>query len=133
MSKQRGFTLLELLIAIAVVGVATVSLLGLHARNLRTAARTQDLLVAETLAASLVATSRAGSYPEPGQEEGRFDTERWAAGATGAQPAANWRDRFTWSRNVLSTPLPGLRQVTVAVSLPDSDIPLVELTWLVKQ
>ena len=54
-SRQSGFTLLEVMVALAVIATAFTALLGLHVRNLETMARenafSRSLLLAETLAA----------------------------------------------------------------------------------
>lgn len=51
---QRGFTLLEVLVAVAVAGFALVSLLGLHGRSIRMTIRDQNMTRATLLARELV-------------------------------------------------------------------------------
>ena len=68
MQSQRGFTLLEILVAVAILGVALVSLLGLHARNLRLFSESQDVTIAGLLASRLAAETQAGAFPPIGTE-----------------------------------------------------------------
>jgi general secretion pathway protein I len=51
---QGGFTLLEVLVAVAVVGFALVSLLGLHGRNVKMTIRDQNMTRATLLARELI-------------------------------------------------------------------------------
>ena len=74
-SRAAGFTLLEVLVAVAVLGVAVVTLLGLQARNMKLAADTRDLTVAGLLATSLAAKTKSGAFPESGTIDGKFTAE----------------------------------------------------------
>src|SRR5215510_6015975 len=49
-----GFTLIEVLVALAIIAFAFVGLLGLHARNIKAVARDQNLTRATLLARELV-------------------------------------------------------------------------------
>ena len=57
-TSRNGFTLLEVLVAVTILGVAVVSLAGLHARNIRLMNRSQDMNVAAMLASRLTASMR---------------------------------------------------------------------------
>lgn len=136
-SKQRGFTLLEVLIAIAVLGTAVVALLGLHARNIRLAAEIQDITIAGTLASQVVASTRSRPFPEVGVTEGEFRndpdssilfSDREEAPYGGSNAAA-----FRWTREVSPTALENLRQVRVVVHRSDSDHVLAELLFGMRQ
>lgn len=101
---MKGFTLLEVLVAAAVLAVAMVSLLGLHARNIRLIADTQTLTEAGLLAARLATTTKTGAFPPLGHSSGE------SGGDNG--PGTS----LSWTREVAETGLPGLHQVRINVS-----------------
>ena len=80
-----GFTLLEVLIAVAIVAIALVTFMGLHLRSLDATIRAQDLTTAVLLAQGKMATM--GEFPDTGEEQGKFagpELERfqWATAVT---------------------------------------------------
>jgi general secretion pathway protein I len=66
-----GFTLLEVLVAIAVVAIALVTFMGLHLHSLDDTIRAQDLTTAVLLAQGKMATM--GEFPDTGEAEGKFE------------------------------------------------------------
>jgi prepilin-type N-terminal cleavage/methylation domain-containing protein len=121
-----GFTLLEVLIATAILAVTVVTLLGLHARNLALAAETADLTAAGVLAENVIAAAQLEPLLGEGVLEGDFsekrddDSENVVYGGPDSS-------RFEWSREVLPTLLPALKQVRVRVSLDGQTRVLAEL------
>jgi len=102
-SAERGFTLLETMIALAIVGIALVTLLGLANRSIGTNARLQKitqatLLAQEKMTEIEVRTSLSGN--EFQNETGDF-----------AKPFAEYR----WRTAFEDTPLAAVKQVTVIV------------------
>ena len=100
----RGFTLLEVLVAVAVLGLALVSLLGLHVRNIDLIARDQRVTEATLLARALMTEVESGPFPDLGAESGDFELE--------------YPDRYPdlrWEREVTPTPVPNVREVRVRV------------------
>lgn len=88
-SQQAGFTLLEVLVAVAVVAIALVTLLHLHARSLDATIQAQDLTTAVLLAQTKMAA--LGPAPVPGEEQGTYDDpELW---------------KFRWATAVIEHPL----------------------------
>lgn len=84
-SSAAGFTLLEVLVAVAVVAIALVAFMGLHLHSLEDTIRAQDLTTAVLLAQAKLATM--GEFPDPGATEGQFEgpeLERfqWATAVT---------------------------------------------------
>jgi general secretion pathway protein I len=84
-TSAPGFTLLEVLVAVAIVAIALVTFMGLHLRSLDATIRAQDLTTAVLLAQGKVATM--GEFPDTGEEQGKFegpDLERfqWATAVT---------------------------------------------------
>lgn len=51
--RQRGFTLLEILIAVTIIGVGFTALLGLHGKNIKSTIYDQQLSLATLLARQL--------------------------------------------------------------------------------
>ncbi len=131
---ERGFTLLEILVAVAILGVAMVSLLGLQARNLKLVSETQDMTTAAMLAGHRVALIKTGPFPKIGEEEGEF-TEEFVLPGFGEDedeslPGA---DRFLWKSLVQASFAPTLRDVTVSVWLADDrSRPLVSLRFFMR-
>src|SRR5262249_54706992 len=73
---NRGFTLLEVLVAVAVLGLALVSLLGLHVRNIDLIARDERVTEATMLARGLMAEIDADTtMPQLGTTEGDFEDD----------------------------------------------------------
>ena len=107
-----GFTLLEVLVAVAIVGIALVGLLRLHLLSLDATLAAQDLTTAVLLAEGKMATFMAQS-PQEGEDEGRFDGPDL--------------ERFSWTTSVTDYDIGlgdqtsgregaiGLRHVTVSV------------------
>jgi general secretion pathway protein I len=80
-SQPSGFTLLEVLVAVAVIATALVSLLALHGRNIQIIAYDQRLNRATLLAQDLMTrTIVAESFPDPTRSSGEFASDpdfRW--------------------------------------------------------
>ena len=84
-TRAAGFTLLEVLVAVAIVAIALVTFMGLHLRSLDATIRAQDLTTAVLLAQGKMATM--GEFPDTGEEQGKFEgpeLERfqWATAVT---------------------------------------------------
>lgn len=129
---SRGFTLLEILVAVTVLGIALVSLLGLHARNIRLTSHTQDMTTATMLASRLVAVTKAGEIPTEGVTEGTFTSKELGSLRHDEVYGGEDSDRFVWKREVadlvLMPGMPPLRLVTIAVGEADAD-PVAELRF----
>jgi general secretion pathway protein I len=83
--RAAGFTLLEVLIAVAIVAIALVAFMGLHLRSLDATIRAQDLTTAVLLAQAKMATM--GEFPDTGEEKGQFEGPelarfQWATAVT---------------------------------------------------
>ena len=84
-TRAAGFTLLEVLVAVAIVAIALVTFMGLHLRSLDATIRAQDVTTAVLLAQGKMAAM--GEFPETGEEQGKFagpELERfqWATAVT---------------------------------------------------
>lgn len=100
MTDRAGFTLIEMLVALAVFGLAAMALLNLAGENTRSAARVETRtlggLVAENLAVEAMVTPTLAD----GETSGEVSLARQA-----------WR----WTRTVASTDDPELQRVHISV------------------
>lgn len=116
-NASAGFTLLEVMVALAVIATAFTALLGLHVRNLKIAARDQAYTQALLLSRSLISETQLGPYPEVGVAQGDFE-DRWPGRYTG----------FRWERTVSDFGVFDVRQVTIRVVPYDDASAAAELT-----
>ncbi len=102
--RSPGFTLLEVLVAVAVLGLALVSLLGLHVHNIDLIDRDQRVTEATLLARALMTQVEAGPFPDLGTSEGDFELD--------------YPERYPdlrWEQEVLPSPVPMIREVRIRV------------------
>lgn len=76
-TRERGYTLLEIIIAFAVLGLALVLLLGTLSGGLRQVRGSADSARAALHARSLLDVVGVGEPLEPGRREGGFDAGRY--------------------------------------------------------
>ena len=102
---RAGFTLLEVLIAIAVLGIALLALLALEHQDLQSVIRGQDISRAAMLAQALMTQAELQRFPPIGSSSGDFD--RMYAGQY---------PNFRWTRSVQPSPVfRDLRKVEIHV------------------
>jgi general secretion pathway protein I len=105
-ATQAGFTLLEVMIALAIVAVALVALLGLENRSIAVSTRQQMVTRATLLAQErLVEIEHASAAATIGEDQGVF-----------APPFAGFR----WQVRYLATPLPQILLVEMTVAWGES-------------
>jgi len=118
---KGGFTLLEILVSVTILGIALVSLLGLHARDLHLTAETQEMTTAAMLAQRLVALTKAGEIPAEGTVEGTFTSRERESLRADEIYGGEGSERFVWKRAVEPIPgLPGLWAINISVGEPDA-------------
>ncbi|HTQ25859.1 MAG TPA: type II secretion system minor pseudopilin GspI [Candidatus Binataceae bacterium] len=101
----RGFTLLEVLIAIAVLGIAMLALLSLEHQDLQSVVRGQEMTRAAMLAQAVMTQAELERFPPLGTSSGNFD-----------QMYAGQYPGFRWTRSVEpSGNFPDLRKVEIHV------------------
>jgi type II secretion system protein I len=72
-SHGPGFTLIEVMIAVGVLGIAMLSLLALHNQNLHSVIRAQELSRAAMLAQGVMSQAELERFPLPGRTSGDFE------------------------------------------------------------
>ena len=102
---RAAFTLLEVMIAIAFIGLAVTALLALHHSNLQSVIKARDLTRAAMLAQALMSQAELERFPDPGQTHGDF----------GQLYPGEFRN-FRWEREIVPSPLfPDIERVRVRV------------------
>jgi type II secretion system protein I len=114
-TARRGMTLLEVLVALAVLATGIVALQRLAARSIDAVATAERLTRAMVGARALLAEAVLVP-PEPGHLEGDLAAE----------------SRLRFERDVTPTPHPGLREVRVRVWWERRDRAVCELVELVR-
>ena len=111
---EGGFTLVELLVALAVFSLAVLALLNVSGENVRTAGAIETRVLAGVVADNRAVEVVTAPQPPPigagaGQE------------VVGGRP---WR----WTRRVTPTADPQLLRVDIVVTAPESSRTLAEVT-----
>jgi general secretion pathway protein I len=116
MGSERGFTLLEVLIALGILALALPILLGLRNWDLDLHARAKEMTTATILAQEKLIETEWGTLLPLGETGGEF-----LPMPLGSQPTAvvaNRPSNYRWKRIVSSTPLPIVREVKIQVLWP---------------
>ena len=113
-----GFTLLEVLVALAVLSIALVVLLGLRNRDVDLVKETRYVTVATALARMKIVETEMEGFPEIGEMAGEF---------------GEGYPEFRWHRVISSTPFDYVRELRVSVEWGQNDREGVELVNYVFQ
>ncbi|MEJ1968514.1 MAG: type II secretion system protein [Rhizomicrobium sp.] len=117
--SQSGFTLVETLVALAILGLSMAVLLTVMSDNLDRTRRARDEAVAAALAQSVLARAEAGT-PQPGTTGGAFaggyswrvavepylpggEAMNWPVGAVTIAATVSWHDGGAVRRRTLTT------------------------------
>ena len=119
MKRPRGFTLIEILVALAVLAIALTA----AAHSVGSAVDT-TVALRERMLARWVAEDRMADL-ELRQEWPALDTIEGDAEMGGR--------KFHWAQETGVTPVAKMRRVEVSVMLPGVKVPLVRLTGFVEQ
>lgn len=118
-SDEGGFTLLEVLLAIALLAIALPVLLGLRNFDLDLQDRASELTAATLLAQEkLLEVELAGQYAV-GETVGEFTT--LPLGAQTAIQAVPRAVGYRWKRTIAPTPLELVREIRIKVTWPRAD------------
>lgn len=113
---EHGFTLLEVLLAVAILAVALPVLLGLRNFDLELQSRSMELTTATLLAQEkLLETELSGSFPI-GESAGDFQSP--APGVQATVMETNRAPGYRWKRSIMPTPLELIREVRIQISWP---------------
>jgi general secretion pathway protein I len=119
MTAPRGFTLLEVMIALAIVALAIPVLLGLRNWDVALRSEAETLTAATLLAQEKLLETEVEGPPPVGEQRGEF-TERLPGFRFPVAP----RDRapgFRWTRRVLATPFDTIREVRIRIAWPKGE------------
>ena len=111
--SQRGFTLFEVLIAMAILALAMPILLGLRNWDLDLHARAADITAATMLAQEkLIEAELSPVYPV-GETSGDFRNP--PPGYQVPFDIQERAERYRWKRIITTTPLPAVRDVKIQI------------------
>ncbi len=117
-SRQRGFTLLEVIVALAVIAFALSAAVSAVSGNTRNAAGLQQRTYAHWVAMNQMAELHA--------------SRQWPSTRTTRGSSLMVRHEWYWSMNVSATPDKNVRRVDISVRADeDAESPLVTLTGFV--
>ena len=103
--RARGFTLLEVMVAMAILGIALLGLLSLHHQSLQSVIRAQQATRASMLAQAVMTEAELERYPDLGITSGDFESSF----------PGEFAD-FRWERNVAASGMfPDVRKVEVLI------------------
>jgi general secretion pathway protein I len=112
--KPAGFTLIEVVAALAIISIALLALLRLHLLSIRAADKAQVLSQAVFLAQEKIAETLSGGYPPVGTQSGIVETDgpqlTWRTEVTDARPASSHASDLKLNR---------LRRLSVDVAWPE--------------
>ncbi len=112
---RRGFTLIEVLVSLAIVAYAMIGLLGLQNRNLTIIGRDQQMTRATLLARKFIAQMEiVEKFPDLGFSSGEME------------------EGYLYEREVNETPLPDVREVRVRIIFDERQPDAVELLYYMR-
>ena len=100
-SNARGFTLLEVMVAVSIMAMVLVTLMGLQGRTTQDVSIAEHITIATMLAKRTMVDNIMFKPRLPAEDEGVF-------------PEEAYKD-YTWKRTIAPTPLINIMEVRVAV------------------
>ncbi len=109
--SRAGFTLLEVMIALAILSLVAVAFLRAQAASVRLVDESSQISLATLLAREKMAETESIGFPDLGKESGKWgEGKHWSGKWTG-DALPGWR----WEKNVTATDMPNLRKVQVKI------------------
>jgi general secretion pathway protein I len=102
---QRGFTLLEVMIAVAILAMVVVSLLGLQNRSVEDVMKAERITTATLLAKRMMTEALIKKPLLPAEDEGVFSEDVYGD---------MYKD-YRWKKTVSATPIPKVMELRIAV------------------
>lgn len=99
--RSAGFTLLEVMIALAILAIALTAIGGLRNRDILQHALARDMTVATMLAQQRLGELEVAGFPALGESSGEFE-----------EPY----DGFRWAQTISITPFDFAREIRVRVA-----------------
>ncbi len=106
--RTRGFTLIEVMIALSILSISLVALLGLNNRNIALAAYSRHLTEATLLARQQTTEMGLSGFLDIGERKGDF---------------GDGSPEYHWTANIKETPFPMIRELAVAVHWKEGGLP----------
>jgi general secretion pathway protein I len=114
--SERGFTLLEVMLALAILAIALPVLLGLRNRDVELLGYAHRLTTATLLAQEKLLETELMGFPPTGEQSGNFQNP--SPGAMTSEPTPDRPQDFQWTRTVMPTPLEAVREVRIKITWP---------------
>ncbi|MDY6842627.1 MAG: prepilin-type N-terminal cleavage/methylation domain-containing protein [Thermodesulfobacteriota bacterium] len=102
--KEKGFTLFEVLVSLAIIGIALVLILESFSLSLKTSSESRNISLATLLANDKMVEIETEGFPETGEENGVFEP-----------PYSDFR----WIKSVEDLEIEGVRRAVVGVYWKD--------------
>ncbi len=100
-SNSTGFTLLEVMVAVAIMAMVLVILLGLKNSSMKDVALAQHMTVATMLARRTMVETTAVKPSLPAEDEGTYPEDEYKG--------------YSWKKTIAPTPLVQIMEVRIAV------------------
>ncbi len=100
-STGKGFTLLEVMVAVAILALVLVTLLGLKNRSMQDVMLAERMTTATLLAKRLMVETLSQKTLAPAEDEGSFEEEEFK--------------EYQWKKSISLSPVPPILEVRAAV------------------
>ncbi len=115
MKNSQGFTLIEVLVALAIIGIALTAVIKSTSQNIRDTQYLQQKIIANWVATCVINEARAGLINLSKSDEISEETEML-------------NQAWTWKATLEGTPHPNIKALHVSVFRKDSDQALADLS-----
>jgi general secretion pathway protein I len=109
--QSQGFTLLEVMIAVAILAMVVVSLLGLQNRSVEDVIKAERITTATLLAKRMMTEALMKKPLLLAEDEGVFSEEVYG----------NLYKDYRWKKTITATPIPQVMELRIAVLWREGD------------